>query len=139
MKRPALKNKGVAVLRKASRARKIFGTFEKRAPCTFINSGATTFSCNKHFTWFCERLLFKKSYGILSFFHSKVLNNCDLNNIKMTTKYSLLELRHLAKIFAQSGVTNAFSKNITLTNVMDAKQNNCWSSFQMTVQKPIPR
>ena len=32
MKRPALKNKGVAVLRKAFRARRVFGTFEKQAP-----------------------------------------------------------------------------------------------------------
>jgi len=47
-------------------------------------------------------LLFKKSYGILSFFHSKVLDNCDLNNVKMTK--NVLYLRHLAKRFADSGV-----------------------------------
>ena len=32
MKRPALQNKQVGVLRMAFRARKVFGTFEKRAP-----------------------------------------------------------------------------------------------------------
>ena len=32
MKRPALQNKQVAVLRMAFRARKVLGTFEKRAP-----------------------------------------------------------------------------------------------------------
>ena len=32
MKRPALQNKQVRVLRMAFRARKVFGTFEKRAP-----------------------------------------------------------------------------------------------------------
>ena len=32
MKRPALQNKWVAVLGMALRARKVFGTFEKRAP-----------------------------------------------------------------------------------------------------------
>ena len=32
MKRPALQNKRVAVLDMALRARKVFGTFEKRAP-----------------------------------------------------------------------------------------------------------
>ena len=32
MKRPALQNKQVVVLRMAFRARKVFGTFEKRAP-----------------------------------------------------------------------------------------------------------
>ena len=32
MKRPALQNKQVIVLRMAFRARKVFGTFEKRAP-----------------------------------------------------------------------------------------------------------
>ena len=32
MKRPALQNKRVAVLGMALRARKVFGTFEKRAP-----------------------------------------------------------------------------------------------------------
>ena len=32
MKRPALQNKRVRVLRMAFRARKVFGTFEKRAP-----------------------------------------------------------------------------------------------------------
>ena len=32
MKRPALQNKLVGVLRMAFRARKVFGTFEKRAP-----------------------------------------------------------------------------------------------------------
>ena len=32
MKRPALHNKLVGVLRMAFRARKVFGTFEKRAP-----------------------------------------------------------------------------------------------------------
>ena len=32
MKRSALQNKRVAVLRMAFRARKVFGTFEKRAP-----------------------------------------------------------------------------------------------------------
>ena len=32
MKRPALQNERVVVLRMAFRARKVFGTFEKRAP-----------------------------------------------------------------------------------------------------------
>ena len=32
MKRPALQNKQLGVLRMAFRARKVFGTFEKRAP-----------------------------------------------------------------------------------------------------------
>ena len=32
MKRPALQNKQVVVLRMAFRARKVFGTLEKRAP-----------------------------------------------------------------------------------------------------------
>ena len=32
MKRPALQNKRVGVLRMAYRARKVFGSFEKRAP-----------------------------------------------------------------------------------------------------------
>ena len=32
MKRPALQNKQVGVLQMAFRARKVFGTFEKRAP-----------------------------------------------------------------------------------------------------------
>ena len=32
MKRPALQNNQVGVLRMAFRARKVFGTFEKRAP-----------------------------------------------------------------------------------------------------------
>ena len=32
MERPALQNKRVAVLRMALRVRKVFGTFEKRAP-----------------------------------------------------------------------------------------------------------
>ena len=32
MKRPALQNKEVVVLRMAFRARKVFGTFEKQAP-----------------------------------------------------------------------------------------------------------
>ena len=32
MKRPALQNERVAALRMAFRARKVFGTFEKRAP-----------------------------------------------------------------------------------------------------------
>ena len=34
MKRPALQNEQVVVLRMAFRARKVFGTFEKRAPET---------------------------------------------------------------------------------------------------------
>ena len=36
--RPALQNKRAGVLRKAFRARKIFGTFEKRAPVEFSYS-----------------------------------------------------------------------------------------------------
>ena len=35
MKRPALQNKQVVVLRMAFRARKVIGTFEKRAPDLF--------------------------------------------------------------------------------------------------------
>ena len=36
MKRPALQNKQVGVLRMAFRARKVFGTFEKRTPGEFL-------------------------------------------------------------------------------------------------------
>ena len=39
MKRPALQNKQVGVLRMSFRARKVFGTFEERAPDP---------SCSKH-------------------------------------------------------------------------------------------
>ena len=39
MKRPALQNKQVGVLRKAFRARKVLGTFEKRAPGLFQGLG----------------------------------------------------------------------------------------------------
>ena len=42
MKRPALQNKRVAVLRMAFRARKVFGTLEKRAPghnCHILQEG----------------------------------------------------------------------------------------------------
>ena len=38
MKRQALQNKKVGVLRMAFRARKVFGTFEKRAPWTKTGS-----------------------------------------------------------------------------------------------------
>ena len=48
MKRPALQNKQVVVLRMAFRARKVFGTFEKRA------SGPVTknFDTFGYFRWF---------------------------------------------------------------------------------------
>ena len=42
MKRPALQNKQVAVLRMAFRARKVFGTFEKRAPGLKTNTKVMT-------------------------------------------------------------------------------------------------
>ena len=37
MKRPALQNKQVVVFRMAFRARKVFGTFEKRVPERELN------------------------------------------------------------------------------------------------------
>ena len=40
MKRPALQNKRVAVLRMAFRARKFFGTFKKRVPDLYLNARA---------------------------------------------------------------------------------------------------
>jgi len=43
MKRPALQNKQVAVLRMAFRARKVLGTFEKRAPAPNKNVTFTNF------------------------------------------------------------------------------------------------
>ena len=36
MKKPALQNKQVVILRMAFRARKVIGTFEKRAPGRFV-------------------------------------------------------------------------------------------------------
>ena len=36
MKRPTLQNMGVGVLRMVFRARKVFGTFEKRAPARHL-------------------------------------------------------------------------------------------------------
>ena len=57
MKRPALQNKQVGVLRMAFRARKVLGTFEKRAPETpvvqrpgWINHHARDNSINFHST-----------------------------------------------------------------------------------------
>ena len=47
MKRPALKNKQVVVLRMAFRARKALGTFEKRAAGTYARA-----------ILFCARALF---------------------------------------------------------------------------------
>ena len=44
MKRPALHNKQVGVLRMALRARKVFGTFEKRAPGFKSRSSLTFFA-----------------------------------------------------------------------------------------------
>ena len=41
MKRPALQNERVVVLRMAFRARKVFGTFEKRAPGLEVVNDAT--------------------------------------------------------------------------------------------------
>ena len=38
MKRPALHNKRVTALRMAFRARKVFGTFEKRAPNLYAHA-----------------------------------------------------------------------------------------------------
>ena len=48
MKRPALQNKQVVVLRMAFRARKVFGTFEKRAPGP-VTKNFDTFG---YFRWF---------------------------------------------------------------------------------------
>ena len=42
MKRPALQNKQVAVLRMAFRARKVLGTFEKRAPGLLFGSSRSS-------------------------------------------------------------------------------------------------
>ena len=39
MKRPALQDKEVVVLRMAFRARKVFGTFEKQGPRLLVRSG----------------------------------------------------------------------------------------------------
>ena len=41
MKRPSSQNKQVGVLRMAFPARKVFGTFEKRAPVPYTNSDPT--------------------------------------------------------------------------------------------------
>ena len=45
MKRPALQNKRVAVLRMAFRARKVFETFEKRAPDSIVSTYLRSSSC----------------------------------------------------------------------------------------------
>ena len=42
MKRPALQNRQVVILRMAFRARKVIGTFEKRAPARAITYGPHT-------------------------------------------------------------------------------------------------
>ena len=50
MKRPALQNKQVRVLRIAFRALKVFGTFEKRAPARLAEipaNRAEIFPCNR--------------------------------------------------------------------------------------------
>ena len=43
MKRPALQNERVAGLRMAFRARKVFGTFEKRAPGCAVSERESLF------------------------------------------------------------------------------------------------
>ena len=50
MKRPALQNKQVGVWRMALRARKVFGTFEKRVPAGVILTKAF-FNLNQPSCW----------------------------------------------------------------------------------------
>ena len=45
MKRPALQNKQVVVFRMAFRTRKVFGTFEKRAPGARFSKVPKRFGC----------------------------------------------------------------------------------------------
>ena len=45
MRRPALQNKQVVILRMAFRVRKVIGTFEKRAPGTLLFASARIFIC----------------------------------------------------------------------------------------------
>ena len=66
MKRPALQNKQVGVLRMAFRARKVFGTFEKRAPGLMdqdLAQGNRPFAASDHVVqnrpcWRASSLLF---------------------------------------------------------------------------------
>ena len=76
-KRPALKNKGVAVLRKAFRARRVFGTFEKQAPGARFSKVPKTFRARKAIRKTTTYLLCKAGLFI----------RCKGNKNKITAKF----------------------------------------------------